>query len=221
MTRSESIPNVARIDSLGMNIYAVLLDYDYRQLIDSSTKGSVATPQTDFRSILGTAEEKKRGRRIWIWKWNEQTQQIPEPQVFLTDSVTCYLLCSLLQSSHLISSMSPPTTFSFHRNFFFKDFTENFLQKRLSLCSAYYPGIENSTTSPAVINHIITVQDSCVCFFYFWTPWGCSLILPYNIFRCNFSSSSSCQEQEACLQKSTAATPRPKAHTHTGHISNI
>jgi hypothetical protein len=39
------------------------------------------------------------------------------------------------------------------------------------------------------------------------------------IFRCNFSSSF-CQEQEACLQKSTAATPRPKAHTHTGHISN-
>jgi hypothetical protein len=125
-------------------------------------------------------------------------------------------------SSHLISShpcrllrLSPSTAI------FFKDFTENFLQKRLSLCSAYYPGIENSTTSPAVINHIITVQDSCVCFFYFWTPWGCSLILPYNIFRCNFSSSSSCQEQEACLQKSTAATPRPKAHTHTGHISNI
>jgi hypothetical protein len=87
-----------------MNIYAVLLDYDYRQLIDSSTKGSVATPQTDFRSILGTAEAKKGGRRIWIWKWTEQTQQIPEPQVFLTNSVTCYLLCSLLQSSHLISS---------------------------------------------------------------------------------------------------------------------
>jgi hypothetical protein len=40
------------------------------------------------------------------------------------------------------------------------------------------------------------------------------------IFRCNFSSSSFCQEQEACLQKSTAATPRPKAHTHTGHIYN-
>lgn len=83
-------------------------------------------------------------------------------------------------SSHLIHVAS--YDFLLPPQFFFKDFTENFLQKRLSLCSAYYPGIENSTTSPAVANHIITVQDSCVCFFYFWTPWGCSLILPYNIY---------------------------------------